>query len=82
MDLKVIKERLKKSSILFRFSDSIKAFFGKMIMTRKKWIESLIDSETNAVQIRNAKNKIIEDMQKNKKLATDVNDIKQMIKGK
>jgi len=28
-------------------------------MTRKKWIESLIDSETNAVQIRNAKNKII-----------------------
>ncbi len=29
-----------------------------------------------------AKNKIIEDMQKNKKLATDVNDIKQMIKGK
>jgi len=29
-----------------------------------------------------AKNKIIEDMQSNKKLATDVNDIRQMIKGK
>ena len=29
-----------------------------------------------------AKNKVTEDMQKNKKFATDVNDIKQMVKGK